>query len=164
MSTSDDGEITLSDVYHVLKDVWLYSDSKGEKAIQDDIFRRLGVADKKYGSDHQSEARPYFVTILNDWKVAFEGTSDETPGLPSHWSAASITRPGATFGPVASGSLRAVTPSHDSGQPSTPKTINVDHKHHPRQHYRTVYKEVCKSIYDIEDYEIALQALIGNLL
>ncbi|KAG6834644.1 hypothetical protein H0H93_008278 [Arthromyces matolae] len=161
MSTSEDGEISLSDTCHVLKDVWLYSDFWGEKAIQDDIFKRLAKVDKEKGTSHESEARAYFVNILNDWRVKFEGTSDETPGLPSGRRPASITPPEATFGPVASGSSRAATSSR---KPSTPRTVAPEYKHRTRQHCRTVYQEVCQSIYDIDDYEIALQAFIGTLL
>ncbi|KAG6834666.1 hypothetical protein H0H93_008200 [Arthromyces matolae] len=161
MSTSDDGEITLSDVYHVLKDVWLCSDSKGEKAIQDDIFKRLAEVDKEKGTSHEFEARPYFVNILNDWKVKLEGTSDETPGIPSGWRPASVTRLRATFNPVASGSSRAVTSSGDIEKPSTPETTALKSRHIPRQHYWTVYGQLCQSIYEVPDYETMIRVIIG---
>ncbi|KAF8912500.1 hypothetical protein CPB85DRAFT_590928 [Mucidula mucida] len=176
----------------VLKDVWLFSDSEGEKTISDDIFSALKnlddqlAAGKDYrelgmdvppapGSSLVEEARPYFMDIMQDVAVTFKrgdveycdvASAPETGYRPFTY-APEKKAPAAVFGKVP-GSLRAglgnneLPPVVEEPKESPPPI----HDHPERTHRRIVFRDRCNTLYslvDYADYALAMVQVIQAL-
>ncbi|KAG6824339.1 hypothetical protein H0H87_012013, partial [Tephrocybe sp. NHM501043] len=129
--------LAVKDEYRVLKDVWFDSGAKLEMDISNDIFGRLKESDKKNGTTDESEARDYFMKFEHDEFVEMDGTTDVSFELPKGYR-------------KFQGSGIAPSPSHEF-------------QHHTRAHVRTVYAEVCRSIYELRDYATVVRALRDNV-
>ncbi|KAG6841660.1 hypothetical protein H0H87_011611, partial [Tephrocybe sp. NHM501043] len=105
--------------------------------ISNDIFGRLKESDKKNGTTDESEARDYFMKFEHDEFVEMDGTTDVSFELPKGYR-------------KFQGSGIAPSPSHEF-------------QHHTRAHVRTVYAEVCRSIYELRDYATVVRALRDNV-
>ena len=137
----DDGNAILSKETYALKDVWLYADARMEKDIQDDIFAKLG--------DKAGEARPYFLTIMHDSVTRTGcGEDDMTPICPPEQA-----------------SLAAWTPPdqnlHCSSSAFEPCKAAGPQLDWARKHVRTVFKELCKSVYELPDFRSLVECLLG---
>ncbi|KAJ8689515.1 hypothetical protein PTI98_012414 [Pleurotus ostreatus] len=123
---------------HVLRDVWLYHGSTMEKDNQDQIFG-------KFDEGTREKARPHFLTILQDVEVSFKTNDVERKDIT----------------PLATGLSFAILDyqgaSKISFQPSreAPKA---------RIHVRTVFKECCEPVYDIEDSVTLAKCLDGAIV
>ncbi|KAG6905675.1 hypothetical protein DXG01_001313 [Tephrocybe rancida] len=157
-SRPKDGELYLSSDCFVLKDAWLYSDAKLESEIQKDIFDKLGktLADA---------ARPYFMTLLKDWRVEFGGNRDLSFELPLEYDDGSLTQPVPTLAAQhALCSQQSTSSTRDSNKHARPPPKSKEKlQHHRRQHVRTVCEEVCWSMYEVEDFAELLQTLNDNV-
>ncbi|KAJ8080758.1 hypothetical protein PM082_017592 [Marasmius tenuissimus] len=72
----------------VLKDVWLHEDAKLEKEILHDVFSKLAELDndnKRKGAPttYAEDAKPFFLTILEDWVVKNGQDEEDTLHCPS---------------------------------------------------------------------------------
>ncbi|KAG6915560.1 hypothetical protein DXG01_010965 [Tephrocybe rancida] len=155
--------LKLSNSCYVLKDAWQYSDRRLEQDIQNDIFKELKDIDNKGNTNHATEAKNYFMTIMHDWRVESDGISDNSFKLPTGHRNTSFTRiEQKMVKTLAVDSQRSSMSARDSirhshsTQNSTP---HPDLKHHTHSHVRTVYAEVCYSMYELSDYKTVFLAL-----
>lgn len=162
LAIDQEGERALDPNVCVLKDVWLFDDVKGERAIQDAIFANLRKIDEEAApgtSKVAEEARPYFMTILEDEAVQVNGQNDITPGpcqirdsIPFTKAAAKDARPATVEG--------AQRESNPAWARHT-QAIKTEQplRHTPRIHRRTIFKERCDTIYDLHDFRDLVQML-----
>ena len=95
--------ISLGSTYG-LTDVWPYKDAKLEREILDDIFKKLAEVDEENlrrgtPTTHAEDAKPFFLTILEDWPVTnTQGENDITvlPPKYQHVQRTDAQRLGAT--------------------------------------------------------------------
>ncbi|KAJ6620770.1 hypothetical protein B0H10DRAFT_1945821 [Mycena sp. CBHHK59/15] len=151
---------------HVLKDVWLHS-GPVEKNIQERILQRL--------SEHgvRKRAEQHFLTILQDVAVSFE-MNVLSDGAVSRCEQKDIT-------PVSVKLLRArfvkdietevatlrTTKDANSRIPRTSlftrklaqDSSSVFHQPSPRTHVRTVFRERCITVYEMEDLKTFAQCI-----
>ncbi|KAG6915233.1 hypothetical protein DXG01_012589 [Tephrocybe rancida] len=156
-----DGELFLSSDCFVLRDAWLYSDAKLEREIRNDIFEKLGRTRTKEGKTLADDAEPYFMTFLQDWRVEFDGDRDISFPLPRDYKDSSLTQLVPTLAAQhASGSQRSTPSTKDSNKDARPPPSRKEKLvHHRRQHVRTVYEEVCWSMYEVKHFAELLQTL-----
>ncbi|KAG6912635.1 hypothetical protein DXG01_013204, partial [Tephrocybe rancida] len=156
-----DGKHSLSDDYFVLRDAWLYSDAKLESEIRNDIFERLSKIAAEEGKTLADAAKPYFMTFKKDWRVEFDGKRDISFELPLDYSDSSLTGLVPTFAARhASGSQRSTLSAKDVNKDARlPAGPEQKLKHHSRMHVRTVYEEVCESMYEVQNFGDLLRAL-----
>ncbi|KAG6915562.1 hypothetical protein DXG01_010967 [Tephrocybe rancida] len=155
--------LKLSNSCYVLKDAWQYSDRRLEQDIQKDIFKELKDIDDEGNTNHATEAKNYFMTIMHDWRVESNGISDTSFELPTGHQNTSFTcierklaKTLAADSQRSSMSARDSTRHSHSTQNSTP---HPDLKHHTHSHVRTVYAEVCYSMYELSDYKTVFLTL-----
>ncbi|KAG6915564.1 hypothetical protein DXG01_010969 [Tephrocybe rancida] len=155
--------LKLSDSCYVLKDAWQYSDRRLERDIQKDIFKELKDIDDEGNTNHTTEAKNYFMTIMHDWHVESNGISDTSFELPIGHQNTSLTGIEQELAKtLAAGSQRSSMSARDSTHYShfAPNfTPRPDVKHHTCSHVRTVYAEVCYSMYELSDYKTVFLAL-----
>ncbi|KAG6915561.1 hypothetical protein DXG01_010966 [Tephrocybe rancida] len=163
LSGKGEKPLKLSDSCYALKDTWQYSDRRLERDIQKDIFNELKDIDDKGNTNHATEAKNYFMTIMHDWRVESNGISDTSFELPTGHQNTSFTCIEQNLAKtLAAGSQRSSTLARDStchSHSAPNSTSHPDLKHHTRSHVRTVYIEICYSIYELRDYVTMLQAL-----
>lgn len=146
-----DGTCELSEENYVLKDVWLYSDAKLESEIRDDIFERLRQVDTDNNGEtnHAEEAKDYFMNFEDDssWRVMLPGQPDIidiSTDIPQ--DARQTAFIGYKPAPARSGSQNT-------------STLDVSALK-SRMHVRTVFTEVCQTVYEIRDIRTLLRCLI----
>ncbi|KAJ7625013.1 hypothetical protein DFH06DRAFT_1229583 [Mycena polygramma] len=150
----------LEDKKYVLKDVWLYDDARLERDIQEAIFAALEAKDKNGTTTHATDAKQYFMTIIEDWKVTSDSREDRSAAAPDGWKPARFSNPGQALATPDPAALR--TPSHDElsrltiSEPLAEPTL----KHQPRIHVRTVFDEICQTLYEISDYKTVTKYII----
>ncbi|KAF8912498.1 hypothetical protein CPB85DRAFT_1252599 [Mucidula mucida] len=172
----------------VLKDVWLFSDAKGEKAIHDEIFAALKTLDDRLaagtplialGLDDSpqvslvEDAKPFFMDILQDVVVTFKrgdaqhadvAPAPESGYTPFSYFPGSKLRP-AVLGKVPS-SLRAelgtneVPPVVEESE-EIPATPIGDHPE--RTHRRIIFAHHCTQLYEVSDYADYALAMVHLL-
>ncbi len=143
----------------VLKDVWVYTGTKGEREIYDEIFTALGELDRKGavpgnerppplvpGASLVEDAQRYFMTIVSDEVVVIDGQPDTARG----------PQVGYTEFIYSEGRAQA---------PSIP-VPKIAHPHKERTHRRIIFKEVCQTMYQISnpaEFTLGLsQVVYGN--
>lgn len=157
----DDGRAILGEETYALKDVWLYADACMEKGIQDDIFSKLG--------DKADEARPYFLTIMHDGVTTTgDGKDDITPICPSeHRSTATWTSPDKPLNCHSSSTFDLRGDVTVDSKPVEPQTSTWGGRHAgsrnhcARKHVRTVFKERCRSVFELSDFRSFVECLLG---
>ncbi|KAG6915934.1 hypothetical protein DXG01_009228, partial [Tephrocybe rancida] len=166
-TNAEDGKQFLCEDESVLRDAWLFFDAELEGTIQADIFSRLAKIAGTEGRTLAEEARPYFMTIMQDWPVEFgpEQKPDVSFELPLNFSHGSSAEPEPS-------PSQQQTPGSQRVQPST-RDANKDTEdgqvpkkeleYHRQKHVRTVYKEVCESIYEVDDFAKLLRTLRDNV-
>ncbi|KAF8878388.1 hypothetical protein CPB85DRAFT_1342652 [Mucidula mucida] len=169
----------------VLKDVWLFDDAKGEKAIQDDIFAQLRKLDVKVaeriaagqsyadlGVDHyypppqtlETKARSYFLTIMEDEVVLIGSEQDvaPAPGQPCvPFVYVNVDRSATVLPPAVRGAGRSGVDGTPPQQPQPPTPQVAVHK--ARVHRRVIFREHCKrldALFDYGDYTLAICQLL----
>ena len=154
-----DGTETLSDDVYVLKDCWLYSDAKLQSEILEEIYGRLRIIDERQKTNHAQDAKPYFMDFKKDWHVELGGTRDTSFPCPPD-----VVRGAFTFVPqfitrnIARGTQRNVVPigsPYVSGSPASAPMLQFQ----TRFHVRTVFKELCVTIDEVENYHTFFCAL-----
>ncbi|KAG6815644.1 hypothetical protein H0H87_012655, partial [Tephrocybe sp. NHM501043] len=156
--------LTVKDEYRVLKDVWFDSGAKLEMDISDDIFARLKKSDMENGTTYETEARDYFMKFEHDGFVEMNGTPDVSFELPEGYrkgSFRSFQQAQTTVGWQRSQGSR-LDQLKCQRLKLAPSSSHV-FKHHTRAHVRTVYAEVCRSIYELRDYATVVRALRDNV-
>lgn len=160
MTHLDDGNYRLGDDLFVLKDAWLHRGAKMESTIRDNIFQRLRQRDSIEGTNDAEDADRYFLHIEADWHVAFDGGySDCTFPHPKGAKSASFQ-----YG------IPMISQSHVRGSQRTPvsdrrsdkmpsKSLSIGPKCPRRMHVRTVFQEVCRSIYEVNDVHTLISTL-----
>ncbi|KAG6848302.1 hypothetical protein H0H93_001406 [Arthromyces matolae] len=147
------GKVVSDNTSYILKDVWLYEDGQLESAILNKIMERLEELGLK------EEAKPYFMDILSDWEVMIGNVKDRSHSPPPDSKSAHFTYDKATTAAPLPGSQRTKTSVQDAQRHATPAIVRPELKHHVRKHVRTIYKEVCLSIYEIGNYKIVARVL-----
>ncbi len=137
----------------VLKDFWAYADVKGELEIQTGIFNALRKVDEDGDGPANTsgllaeEAKKFFLHILTDAPVHFNGVDDTAPA-PDNGSI--LMKYAAAYGV--------------SGMPQPPSTP----RHTTKVHQRIIFAEECEPMDEISkygDFALAMAQLIqGNLL
>ncbi|KAF8875550.1 hypothetical protein CPB85DRAFT_1345532 [Mucidula mucida] len=172
----------------VLKDVWLFDDAKGEKAIQDDIFAQLRKLDVKVaeriaagqsyadlGVDRyypppqtsETKARSYFLTIMEDEVVLIGSEQDvaPAPGQPCvPFVYVDVDRSATVLPPAVRGAGRSGVDGPPPQQPQPPTPQVAVHK--ARVHRRVIFREHCKrldALFDYGDYTLAICQLLEGL-
>ncbi|KAF8875545.1 hypothetical protein CPB85DRAFT_540785 [Mucidula mucida] len=172
----------------VLKDVWLFDDAKGEKAIQDDIFAQLRKLDVKVaeriaagqsyadlGVDRyypppqtlETNARSYFLTIMEDEVVLIGSEQDvaPAPGQPCvPFVYVDVDRSATVLPPAVRGAGRSGVDGTPPQQPQPPTPQVAVHK--ARVHCRVIFREHCKrldALFDYGDYTLAICQLLEGL-
>ncbi len=167
------------------KDVWLFDDAKGEKAIQDDIFAQLRKLDVKLaermaagdsyedlGVDHyppspqtlEDNAKQYFLTIIEDEVVVIGSDQDvapapDTQSVPFEYT--EVNPPTAVHPPAVRGASRSGVeglPPQRSWLPTVRVAV-----HKARVHRRVIFRERCKrldALFDYGDYTLAVCQLL----
>ncbi|KAJ6511347.1 hypothetical protein C8R47DRAFT_731241 [Mycena vitilis] len=149
----------LEDKEYVLKDVWLYDDARLERDIQEAIFAALEAKDKNATTTHATDAKQYFMTIIEDWKVTSDSREDRSAAAPDDCNPARFTNTAQALQIPNPAALR--TPSHELGRLSLSETIaKPTLKHQPRIHVRTVFDEMCQTLYEISDYKTVTKYII----
>ncbi|KAG6886887.1 hypothetical protein C0995_003595 [Termitomyces sp. Mi166 len=156
---SEDGSEKLGEERYVLKDCWLYSDAKLQGEILDEIFQSLREIDEREKTHPAENAAPYFMDIKHDWRVEFSEGQDTGFSVPPDAVRTLFTK---TRQPIS----RTKTLGTQRHTALTSGPHEPDHKiqaptfqFYTRFHARTVFKEVCTSIHDIENYRTLLRAL-----
>ncbi|KAF9038904.1 hypothetical protein BDZ89DRAFT_1110210 [Hymenopellis radicata] len=155
----------------VLKDVWLFSDSEGEKKIFDDIFSALKNLDDQLaaGKDHRELGMDDVAVTFTRGNVQYcdAAPAPETGYTPFTYAPEKKSR-AAVLGKVP-GSLRAevgkneAPPVVEESKESPPTPI---HDHPERTHRRIVFRDRCSTLYslvDYADYALAMVQVIQAL-
>ncbi|KAJ6511334.1 hypothetical protein C8R47DRAFT_1314332 [Mycena vitilis] len=140
---------------YVLKDVWLYDDVRLERDIQTAIFAALEAKDKTGNTTHATDAKPYFMTIIEDWKVNWEDLplgEDCSAAAPDGWMPARSSSLGQVL--ATSGPASLCTCSECL------KTSETALAHQQRIHVRTVFYEVCQILHEMSDYRTFTKYII----
>ncbi|KAJ6477386.1 hypothetical protein C8R47DRAFT_1323354 [Mycena vitilis] len=151
----------LEDKEYVLKDVWLYEDALLECEIKQAIFDALKQKDNTEKTTHATDAEPYFMTYAHDWKVRSEHlpSGDRTPSLPEDWKSTQFSRQHQRLTTPNSSAQRVATRDPLS-RPEVSASAAVPLQHHARIHVRTVFEEVCQTLYEITDYKTVVDYII----
>ncbi|KAG6846912.1 hypothetical protein H0H93_011162 [Arthromyces matolae] len=96
---------------------------------------------------------------LSDWEVMIGNVKDRSHSPPPDSKSAHFTYDKATTAAPLPGSQRTKTSVQDAQRHATPAIVRPKLKHHVRKHVRTIYKEVCLSVYEINNYKIAMRVL-----
>ncbi|KAG6839666.1 hypothetical protein H0H87_000271, partial [Tephrocybe sp. NHM501043] len=158
--------LAVKDEYRVLKDVWFDSGAKLEMDISNDIFGRLKESDNKNGTTYETDARDYFMKFEHDEFVEMGGTPDVSFELPKGYRKASFTSSRQVVAIPAAQSQRhdpSTVDIHKSQGSGIAPSPSHEFPHHTRAHVRTVYAEVCRSIYELRDYATVVRALRDNV-
>ncbi|KAJ6511328.1 hypothetical protein C8R47DRAFT_1094681 [Mycena vitilis] len=148
----------LEDKEYVLKDVWLYDDARLERDIQTAIFTALEAKDKTGNTTHATDAKQYFMTIIEDWTVTSDSREDRSAAAPDSWSPARFTNTAQALQTPRPAALR--TPSNEFGRLRISQPAKSTPKHQSRIHVRTVFDEVCQTLYEISDYKTVTKYII----
>ena len=147
--------IFISDDIYVLKDSWLYENARLEGDIQREIFSELSEADA-------DEARKFFLTILVENVVEWDGEADVTPVCPRcdrtriDWT---MERSG---GPRSSAALAERRDRIANSKSAEAKTrSSIYRTFDARKHVRIVFKERGRCMYEVTDLRRAFQCLLG---
>ncbi|KAG6863005.1 hypothetical protein C0991_008869 [Blastosporella zonata] len=136
----------------ILKDVWLNSDSLTEGEIQKAIFQNFrGEALRK--------ARSHFLTVVQEWKVEW-GPADHTFALPNRWKDISLTEAEQVLAAAqAPGSSRMESLRDKESDAAVPSKKKDALSHDPRMHVRTLFREICISLYEVTSYATYVKGL-----
>ena len=137
----------------VLKDAWLNDDARLESEIQQDIFSRLGTS--------AGDARRYFLDIehCNVVKRA-DSKPDLTPICSKGQRKTSKWTPGSSYITPLSASTHklrqsTLSPSkHPPPDKASPPTLRA------RKHIRVVFKENCRSVFELNSFESFIQCIL----
>jgi Fungal protein kinase len=145
------------DVFLVLKDFWMFSDTNPEGDILRDLYQKV-----------EQEHHKYFLTVAADGIVSVrDGCPDMTQGtilraIPKIVSRYTIHQPReyADSLPTMTGSRRNRSYGH------TPRDLGVLYDDNLcyaefslRTHYRIVFNEVCQPLHDIRDLQTVFSLL-----
>jgi len=164
-----------------LKDYWNYAGCDGELAIQNSILDRLDeknldrcreelrqILERRNYSKRdisfftelsKGDAKKYFMSIMHDWAVKIEDKDDITPSPPARYQPFVLTVHVQKI--VTSPTARSGTTDNAYvPQPVKPNPAKVYCR--DRQHWRSVYEEVCLTIPEIDDWVNLVRCLRDN--
>ncbi|KAJ7675771.1 hypothetical protein DFH06DRAFT_977041, partial [Mycena polygramma] len=142
---------------YILKDVWVYEDTPLEGETRGAIFTVLKAKDKAERTTHATDAEPYFMTFAHDWKVQSEHLppGDCTPSVPEGWKPTQFSRQHQAL-------ANSDSPAQWTASMQVSAPVAVPLK---RIHVRTVFEEVCQTLYEITDYmEYIVQIVQGRFI
>lgn len=162
VKTDTEGKPILGEDVYVLKDVWLYCDAQLESEIQNDIFSKLPPNERK-------DARQYFLEIMHDTVVKCGEKMEADDVTPictvNNRRTTTWTDPTRELVPHSSSRNQLRGDQRADAKPQPPKTSShvdrIAHNYSARKHVRTVFKERCKSVFELEDFKSLLQCLLG---
>lgn len=118
-------------LHKVLKDVWLYEGRQTEREIQNTIISALP-------EDFRAQAVRNFLKI--DIEGFVEGKNSVTPRCKTWRDVSWFFERG------------FVETNYATMQSSTQEAQARDHPHAHRHHHRTVFADVCKNVYELDDF------------
>ncbi|KAG6822857.1 hypothetical protein H0H92_012344, partial [Tricholoma furcatifolium] len=142
VTSPSDAVDTLSEACYVLKDAWIDDDAPLQKTIQQDIFANLVQAkengDKDLQDVSEDDYRQHFMNIVSDWVVTFgDGTRDLRFKLPN-------------------------TDDDSDNSDNASISSSTENDYSPRRkHVRTIFAEVCQTIFEVRDVRSMILTLQG---
>ncbi|KAI0942787.1 hypothetical protein AcV7_010360 [Taiwanofungus camphoratus] len=139
-----------------LKDSWIDSDRDREGDLS------ASLRDSASSEEDREDIDARFLTVLHHGDVYIDGNADDTRTLmtrsmeiPSECSRYNVHVPPED---ILSGSNTG-TGHYRTPQEYRQKTHKLPPTHHPKAHYRIVFKEVCKPLYKITSLALILKVL-----
>ncbi|KAG6822276.1 hypothetical protein H0H92_014544, partial [Tricholoma furcatifolium] len=139
---ASDSTDTLSEACYVLKDAWIDDDAPLQKTIQQEIFANFVQAkengDKDLQDVSEEDYRQHFMNIVSDWVVTFgDGTRDLRFKLPN-------------------------TDDDSDNSDNASISSSTENDYSPRRkHVRTIFAEVCQTIFEVRDVRSMILTLQG---
>ncbi|TRM66865.1 hypothetical protein BD626DRAFT_396660 [Schizophyllum amplum] len=168
-NSENPAERVLDEEPNVLRDYWVYDDVPDERTIQDDIKKRL---EEELDQDAWTDMQRHFMVIKEDGVVRYPrkgGVTRSRPTVPPPPAAAEAFEFVQDENPAGTGptppQLTAAADLRSAGatQGHIPTAPRVDAvlmlRLHGKKHCRTVYKQLCKDLYNIDNPALFFHAL-----